>query len=166
MHRCYRSFVILMLAIAWLMHPATLSPAVAQAPPLRGTESMVVASLALAVGAEWGKGILTLADGTQHRFTIKGIELGSVGVEKAFLHGHVYHLATVADFAGRYAAAELGFTIGSGEGGMALRKEHGVTIYLVSVEEGVKTAVGRAADEIQRQPHARQLRVGATARRC
>jgi len=152
MHRCYRSFVILMLAIAWLTHPATLSPAVAQAPPLRGTVSMVVTSLALAVGAEWGKGILTLADGTQHRFTIKGIELGSVGVEKAFLHGHVYHLTTVADFAGRYAAAELGFTIGSGEGGMAMRNEHGVTIYLVSVEEGVKTTIGGAGVEIKLQP--------------
>src|SRR5262245_46786481 len=115
MHRCYRSFVILMFAIAWLMHPATLSLAVEQA-PLRGTVSMVVTSLAMVVGAEWGKGILTLTDGTQHRFTVKGIELGSAGVEKAFLHGHIYHLKTVADFAGLYAAADLGFTIGGGEG--------------------------------------------------
>ena len=152
MHRCYRSFVILMLAIAWLMHPATLSLAVAQAPPLRGTVSMVVTSLALAVGAEWGKGILSLADGTQYRFTVKGIELGGVGVEKAFLHGHVYHLAAVADFAGLYAAAELGFTLGSGEGGMAMHNERGVTICLASVEEGVKTTIGGAGVEIKLQP--------------
>ena len=113
---------------------------------------MVVTSLALVVGSEWGKGVLSLADGTQHRFTVKGIELGGVGVDKAFLHGHVYHLATVADFAGRYAAAELGFTIGSGEGGMAMRNEHGVTIYLASVEEGVKTTIGGAGVEIKLQP--------------
>src|SRR5215510_15675711 len=152
MHHRYRSFVILMLASAWLMHPATLSLAVAQAPPLRGTVSRVVTSLALAVGAEWGKGILSLADGTQHRFTIKGIELGSVGVEKAFLHGHVYHLTTVADLAGRYAAAELGFTLAGGEGGMAMRNERGVTIYLISVEEGVKTTIGGAGVEIKLRP--------------
>ena len=152
MHHCYRSFVSLMLAIAWFMHPATLSLAVAQAPPLRGTVSMVVTSLALVVGAEWGKGVLTLADGTQHRFMVKGIELGGVGVDKAMLHGHVYHLTTMADFAGLYAAAELGFTLAGGEGGMAMRNERGVTIYLVSVEEGIKTTIGGAGVEIKLQP--------------
>jgi hypothetical protein len=152
MHHRYRSFLILTLAIAWLLHPATLSLAVAQAPVLRGTVSMVVTSLALVVGAEWGKGLLTLADGTQHRFMVKGIELGGMGVEKALLHGHVYHLTTLADFAGLYAAAELGFTVAGGEGGMAMRNEHGVTLYLASVEEGVKTTVGGAGVEIKLQP--------------
>jgi len=152
MHRRYRSFVSLILALIWLMQPATLSLAVAEVPPLTGTVSLVVTSLALAVGAEWGKGILSLADGTQYRFTVKGIELGGVGVEKAFLHGHVYHLTAVADFAGLYAAAELGFTLGGGEGGMAMRNERGVTIYLASVEEGVKTTIGGAGVEIKLQP--------------
>lgn len=152
MHHCYRSGVILMLVMAWLMHPAPLSLAVEQAPPLRGTVSMVVTSLALVVGAEWGKGVLSLADGTQHRFTVKGIEFGGAGVDKALLHGHVYHLTTVADFAGLYAAAELGFTIAGGEGGVAMRNERGVTIYLVSVEEGVKTTIGGAGVEIKLRP--------------
>ena len=152
MHHRYRSFLILMFVIAWLMHPVTLSLAVEQAPTLRGTVSMVVTSLALVVGAEWGKGILTLADGTQHRFMVKGIELGGMGVEKALLHGHVYHLTTLADFAGLYAAADLGFTLAGGEGGMAMRNEHGVTLYLVSVEEGVKTTIGGAGVEIKLQP--------------
>jgi hypothetical protein len=152
MHRRYRSVLILMLAIGWLMQPATLSLAVTQAPALSGTVSMVVTSIALVVGAEWGKGMLTLADGTQHRFTVKGIELGSVGVEKAFLHGHVYHLTTVGDFAGLYAAADLGFTIAGGEGGMAMRNKSGVTIYLASVEQGVKTTIGGAGVEIKLQP--------------
>jgi hypothetical protein len=152
MHHRYRSFLILMLAMAWLMHPAMLSRAVAQTPTLGGTVSMVVTSLALVVGAEWGKGILTLADGTQHRFMVKGIELGGMGVQKAFLHGHVYHLTTVADFAGLYAAGELGFTITGGEGGMAMRNQHGVTLYLVSVEEGLKTTIGGAGVEIKLQP--------------
>jgi hypothetical protein len=152
MHHRYRSWVILLLVMAWLMHPAPLSLAVAQAPPLRGTVSMVVTSLALVVGAEWGKGVLSLADGTQHRFTVKGVELGGAGVEKALLHGHVYHLTTVADFAGLYAAAELGFTLAGGEGGMAMRNERGVTIYLVSVEEGVKTTIGGAGVAIKLHP--------------
>ena len=61
MHHRYRSWAILMPVMAWLMHPAPLSLAVEQAPPLRGTVSMVVTSLALVVGAEWGKGVLSLA---------------------------------------------------------------------------------------------------------
>jgi hypothetical protein len=83
---------------------------------------------------------------------VKGIELGGMGVEKALLHGHVYHLTTLADFAGLYAAADLGFTLAGGEGGMAMRNEHGVTLYLVSVEEGVKTTIGGAGGEITLQP--------------
>ena len=141
-----------MLAMAWLLPPAPLSLAVAQAPPLSGTVSMAVISLALVAGAEWGKGLLTLADGTQHRFTVKGLELGGMGVEKALLHGHVYHLTTLADFAGLYAAAELDFTIAGGEGGMAMRNAHGVTISLASVEEGVQTTIGGAGVEITLQP--------------
>lgn len=152
MYRRYRSMLILVFAMVWLMHPATLPLAVEKAPALSGTVSMVVTSLALVVGAEWGKGVLTLADGTQHRFTIRGIELGGVGVEKALLHGHVYHLTTLADFAGLYATADLGFTIAGGEGGMAMRNKSGVTIYLASVEEGVKTTIGGSGVEIKLQP--------------
>lgn len=152
MYPRYRRLLILMLALAWLMRPATLLLAVEQAPALSGTVSMVVTSLALIVGADWGKGILTLTDGTQHRLRVKGIELGGMGVEKAFLHGHVYHLTTVADFAGLYAAADLGLTVAGGEGGMAMRNQHGVTLYLTSVEEGVKMTIGGAGVEITLQP--------------
>ena len=73
---------------------------------------MVVTSLALVVGAEWGKGVLTLADGTQHPLWSKH-RLGGWGGE-AMLHGHVYVSTTMADFAGLYAAGEL-FTIAGGE---------------------------------------------------
>ena len=152
MYPRYRRLLILMLALAWLMRPATLLLAVEQAPALSGTVSMVVTSLALIVGADWGKGILTLTDGTQHRLRVKGLELGGLGVEKAVLHGHVYHLTTVADFAGLYAAADLGLTVAGGEGGMAMRNQHGVTLYLTSVEEGVKMTIGGAGVEITLQP--------------
>ena len=68
------------------------------------------------------------------------------------MYGHVYHLTTMADFAGLYAAGELGFTIAGGEGGMAMRNERGVTIYLISVEEGIKTTIGGAGVEIKLRP--------------
>ena len=152
MSRRCRNLSILTLTIALLMGRVTPSTAAEKAPPLAGTVSMVVNSLALTVGAEWGQGVLTLADGTQHRFTIKGIELGSVGAEKAFLHGHVYHLTKVEDFPGLYGAAEIGFTVIGGQGGMAMRNQQGVTIYLESVEQGSKMTLGISGAEIKLQP--------------
>ena len=152
MHHLYRGFSILTLTIVWLLGSITPANAAEQTPALAGTVSMVVHSLALAASAEWGKGILTLTDGTQHRFTVKGLELGSVGVEQAFLHGHVYHLTRVADFAGLYGAVDLGFIVLGGQGGMAMRNQHGVTIYLESVEQGAKLTIGVAGVEIRLQP--------------
>jgi hypothetical protein len=52
------------------------------------------------LGVEWGQGILSLSNGTQYRFRVKGLEAGGVGAAQAFLHGHVYHVTKVADFAG------------------------------------------------------------------
>ena len=44
---------------------------------------------------------------------------------------------------------------------MAMRNEHGVTIYLVSVEEGIKTTIGGAGVTIKLQPWQGSLRVAA-----
>jgi hypothetical protein len=43
-------------------------------------------------------------------------------------------------------------TAAGGEGDVAMRNERGVTIYLVSVEEGVKTTIGGAGVEIKLRP--------------
>jgi hypothetical protein len=152
MHHLYHRFSLLTLIIVWLLGSSTPAQAAEQPPTLAGTVSMVVNSLALGPGAEWGKGILTLTDGTQHRFTVKGLELGSVGVGQAFLHGQVYHLTRVEDFAGLYGAVDLGFTVLGGEGGMAMRNQHGVTIYLESVEQGAQLTIGVAGVDIRLQP--------------
>src|SRR5262245_65773879 len=77
MHHRYRRFLILMLAIVWLMQPATLSLAVAQAPALGGSVSMVVTSLAIVVGALRGMGVLSFIDGTQRRVMIRGFDMRS-----------------------------------------------------------------------------------------
>ena len=152
MHHGSRRLMILMLALAWLMSPATLAIAVAQAPALAGTVSMVVNSLALGTGVEWGQGILTVSDGTQYRFTVKGLEAGGVGAAQAFLHGHVYHLTKVADFAGLYGAVDIGFTVLGGQGGMAMRNQHGVLIYLEAVERGGQLTLSLAGVAITLQP--------------
>ena len=81
-------------------------------------------------------------------FTVKGLEAGGVGAAQAFLHGHVYHVTKVADFAGLYGAVDIGFTVLGGQGGMAMRNQHGVLIYLESVESGVQLTLSVAGIEI------------------
>jgi len=152
MHHDSQRLMILLLTLAWLMSPATLASAVDQTPTLAGTVSMVVNSVALGPGVEWGQGILSLSDGTQYRFTVKGLEAGSAGAAQAFLHGHVYHVTKVADFAGLYGAVDIGFTVLGGQGGMAMRNQHGVLIYLESVESGMQLTLSVAGIEILLQP--------------
>lgn len=147
----FRSLPCFILMLVLLGGLTSSAVAVSQTPAFSGTVSMVVASLALEAGAEWGTGILTLTDGKQYRFTVKGIDVGSVGAAKAFLHGRVYNLVKVEDFAGLYGAVEIGFTVMDGSGGVAMRNEHDVVIYLESIEQGVEITLGASAVEIKRQ---------------
>lgn len=55
----------------------------------------------LAVGASIGGGRLHFR-GEEHRFTVRGIEFGSVGVASLSARGEVFGLRRLQDFAGRY----------------------------------------------------------------
>lgn len=55
----------------------------------------------LAVGASIGGGRLHFR-GEEHRFTVRGIEFGSVGVASLSARGEVFGLRQLQDFAGRY----------------------------------------------------------------
>lgn len=55
----------------------------------------------LAVGASIGGGRLHFR-GEEHRFTVRGIEFGSLGVSTLSARGEVFGLRRLQDFAGRY----------------------------------------------------------------
>ena len=55
----------------------------------------------LAVGASVGGGRLRFR-GEEHRFTVRGIEFGSVGVSTLSARGEVFGLRRLQDFNGRY----------------------------------------------------------------
>jgi hypothetical protein len=55
----------------------------------------------LAVGASVGGGRLHFR-GEEHRFSVRGIEFGSLGVTTLSARGEVFGLRRLADFAGRY----------------------------------------------------------------
>jgi hypothetical protein len=64
----------------------------------------------------------------------------------------VYHLTEVADFSGLYGAIDTGFTVLGGQGGTAMRNQHGVLIYLTSVERGMQLTISVAGGSITLQP--------------
>lgn len=55
----------------------------------------------LAVGASVGGGRLHFR-GQEHRFSVRGIEFGSVGVSSLSARGEVFGLRRLEDFSGRY----------------------------------------------------------------
>jgi hypothetical protein len=96
------------LVAAWLvpLALAAAAPALAQrnrpdANPDASVEIEQVRVGVLAVGASVGGGRLHFR-GQEHRFSVRGIEFGSVGVSTLSARGEVFGLRRLQDFAGRY----------------------------------------------------------------
>jgi hypothetical protein len=96
------------LVAAWLipLALAAAAPALAQRNrpdpnPDASIEIEQVRVGVLAVGASVGGGRLQFR-GQEHRFSVRGIEFGSVGVSSLSARGEVFGLRRLQDFAGRY----------------------------------------------------------------
>ncbi len=106
-----------------------------------GKVSIESTSIAAGIGVSWGDGKLNFK-GKDHPFSIEGLSLVDWGISKANAVGEVYDLTDVAKFAGTYVAAEAGFALAGGVGGMVLRNQNGVIIHLRSVSQGTKLQLG------------------------
>jgi hypothetical protein len=102
------------------------------------------------VGLSWGNGIL-MYNGKEYKFKIDGLSVGSVGIHNATAQGKVYNLKNVADFAGNYAAAAVGMTVGGGAGTKTMKNEKGVIMDLVSTNQGVDFTLGSEGVKITLQ---------------
>jgi len=111
---------------------------------VRITETEVMAI----IGGSSGHGMLNF-NGAEHKFKASGASVSaSVGVEKLELTGEVYHLADLANFPGVYVQLKAGATLGTGATGMWLGNDKGVTLHLVSSNEGVALEFGSGGLEI------------------
>lgn len=79
--------------------------------------------------------------GEQREFSIKGLNLGSVGISKVTASGEVYGLHNISDFSGKYAGVEAGLTVAAGDDRIAVKNSKGVILVVDSVEQGVKLAI-------------------------
>jgi len=105
------------------------------------TIKLSAGSVAAGIGVSWGSGTLTYK-GKSHPISVTGLDVGSVGASKITATGSVYHLKSLADFDGNFAAAEAGATVGGGGGALAMQNQNGVVVHLVSTTQGVKLTLG------------------------
>jgi hypothetical protein len=98
-------------------------------------------SAAIGIGTTWGSGTLTYK-GKSHPIRLRGLDIGGVGGARIDAHGDVYHLKTLADFDGTYAAVGAGAAAGPGAGHSLMRNEHGVVIDLATDSQGVLVKAG------------------------
>ena len=113
----------------------------AQSPKPSGEVAIESRSIAAGIGVTWGDGKLSFK-GKQYAFSIDGLTLVDFGISKASASGEVYNLTDVSKFEGTYVAAEAGFALAGGMGGMTLRNQNGVVMYLHSVSRGAKLQLG------------------------
>jgi len=95
-------------------------------------------TLGFAVGARWGDGVLTLKDGTTHKFSFLGMKLLDTGVSAGEVVGTVYNLEKVEDFAGMYSGAGIGVAVAAGPGEVVMNNGKCVIVKARSRNEGVR----------------------------
>ena len=98
-------------------------------------------SAAIGIGTTWGSGTLAYK-GKNHHVRLRGLELGGVGGASIKAHGEVYHLKSLADFDGTYAAIGAGAAAGPGAGHSIMRNDKGVVIDLATESQGVLVKAG------------------------
>jgi hypothetical protein len=108
-----------------------------------GRVTMESKSIAAGVGVSWGDGKLTFK-GKEYPFTIDGLSVVDWGISRVSATGDVYNLTDVSKFAGTYLAAEAGFTLAGGAGGMTMRNSEGVVMNVRSTSRGASLTLGTA----------------------
>jgi hypothetical protein len=114
-------FQIVCLIIIAILAPSTVS--FAQEAP-SATIAFSGGSIAAGVGYTWGSGTL-LFKGKPYHFTVSGLSVVDIGVDRIDGAGTVYNLKNPADAAGTYFAAGAGATIAGGGSVAVLENQNG-----------------------------------------
>ena len=108
------------------------------APKVSGTVKISMKAVAIGVGYEWGKGMLTMYDGTEHEFQIRGLTLLDVGISSIELEAEVFHLVEAKDLAGAYYVGQAGAALVGGASAIAMKNGNDVVLKLRSSQKGVR----------------------------
>jgi hypothetical protein len=117
-----------------------------------GTISFTAGEVALGIGFQWGRGILTFR-GRQYPFYVHGVSALDIGVNQVSVSGTVRNLHNVADFGGNYVGFVAGGALGTGGAVGALRNQNGVTIGGVSTTKGLRLKLSAGGMNITLADH-------------
>lgn len=117
---------------------ASYAVRVERAPKVSARLEMKSTMVAVGIGVEWGKGTLTLSDGSTHRFKVNGLSVIDVGISSIKAVGDVYNLVEARDLNGKYSAGEVGVAVGVGGSAISMQNRNGVVIQLRSTQAGVR----------------------------
>jgi hypothetical protein len=126
---------------AALIAAIAINAGAAESPTPSGKVTIESRSIAAGIGVTWGDGKLSF-QGKEIPFSIDGLTLVDFGISKASATGEVYNLTDISKFDGTYAAAEAGFALAGGVGGMVLRNQNGVVMHIHSTTQGAKLQLG------------------------
>lgn len=134
---------------AWLAAAALLLPGAAAAQSSTASErpsahlTMSQRQVSLLGSVAWGSGTLTF-EGQTHRFRIRGVGVGGIGISEMTATGEVFGLQRLNDFPGVYGQARAGAVGGDSQlrGGIWLQNTAGVRIFLSPERTGVALNVG------------------------
>jgi len=111
---------------------------VVPAPKVSGTITLESTSVAAGIGVTWGHGMLTMYDGSTHKFKVKGLSVVDLGIAKISATGEVFNLVEAKDLNGTFIAGEAGFAFIEGGSAAAMQNGNGVVMQLTSTQKGVK----------------------------
>lgn len=116
------------------------SPALAQEKLTKsGYVTIEGSSIGFLIGFRWGRGTLTLNDGTKVHFTFKGVKALDTGAAVVKARGPVYNLKNLIDFEGTYTGFGGGATIYKDLAGfMSVRNGAGVIVSLKPDNTGIR----------------------------
>ncbi len=106
-----------------------------------GTIRFTATSVGFIIGAEWGKGTLTLNNGKRYNIRIRMLRVGMAGIERIDATGTVFNLKKMHDFEGQYVSGSAGITIGGGVAGEAMKNSRNVVIKLRSTQIGLAAKI-------------------------
>jgi len=129
------------LALLFLVTALASNAVPGESPKPSGKVSIESKSIGVGIGVSWGDGKLSFKE-KEYPFSIDGLTLVDFGISKASAAGDVYNLTDAAKFAGTYVAAEAGFALAGGVGGVVLRNQDGVVMHLRSTSKGAKLQLG------------------------
>jgi hypothetical protein len=116
--------------------------------PASATISISGRIVAAGVGYKWGRGVITF-HGEPHRFCVRGLSIGDVGVAVLSTHGSVFHLKSLDQFPGRYFAISAGAGLAVGKTAALLKNARGVVIALETKVIGVRYSIAASGLSVE-----------------